>query len=103
MPWPSYRATPLGVLLLILLLAVSLTAQTNRLSDKQLDSYQKSLLVDYYTGKFVRAKVVIPATEHGLEIFDGRLEVSPKSTLQGTGAQPGDALLIGQLKFKSKS
>ena len=101
MPRPFYVPALLRVFLLILWLGVSSPAQTKRLSDSQLDSYLKSMLTDYYSGKVVRAKVVIPATSQGLEIIDGRLNISPVPTLQ-IAAQPGDALLIRQLKFKSK-
>jgi len=112
MLWPSFRAAPLRALLLVLPLAVPLTAQTNHPSNKEraskertskeLDGYVKSLLIEYYTGKFVRAKVVIPATERGLEIVDGRLDVAPSPASAGA-AQPGDLLLISGLKFKAKS
>ena len=102
MPRHFYLSARLSVLLLTLWLAVSSLAQTKRLSDSQLDSYLKSRLTDYYSGKVVHAKVVIPATSQGLEIIDGRLNISPVPVLQ-VAAQPGDALLIRQLKFKSKT
>lgn len=93
----------LGALFLLLILAVSLAAQTKPLSSSQLDDYLKSLLAEYYTGKMVYAKVAIPATERGLQIVDGRLEAASASAGQSAGAQPGTALVIRQLTFKSKN
>lgn len=103
---PALVALPprsLGALVLLLILAVSLTAQTKPLSGSQLDDYLKSLLAEYYTGKMVYAKVAIPATERGLQIVDGRLEAASASVAQSAVAQPGTALVIRQLTFKSKN
>ncbi len=93
----------LGALLLLLILVASLAAQTKPLSSGQLDDYLKSLLAEYYTGKMVYAKVAIPATERGLQIVDGRLEVTVAGAPPGAAAQPGAALVIRQLTFKSKN
>src|ERR1051326_8257323 len=92
-----------GALLLLLILAVSLAAQTKPLSGSQLDDYLKSLLAEYYTGKLVYAKVAIPATERGLQIIDGRLETAPAPRSQAAVAEPGAALVIRQIIFKSKN
>ncbi len=79
-------------------------AQTERqraVTDKNIDADLKSLLNDYYSGKPVRAKVVIPASEQGLEILDGRLNVQPLANLQAA-VQPGELVLIRELRFKNK-
>lgn len=68
----------------------------------KIDAELKGLLNEYYTGKPVRAKVVIPATKQGLEVIDGELRAAPIADLRAA-AQPGDLLLIKQLRFKSKS
>src|SRR5437868_14003155 len=99
----------LGVLLLLLVWPISLAmnqsglAQTKPLSGSQLDDYLKSLLAEYYTGKMVYAKVDIPATERGLQIMDGRLEVTVAGKMQVIAARPGAVLVIRQLTFKSKN
>src|SRR5438046_3072465 len=92
-----------GALLLLLILAISLAAQTKPLSGSQLEDYLKSLLAEYYTGKMVYAKVDIPGTERGLQIIDGRLEVTVAGKMQVIAARPGAVLVIRQLSFKSKN
>jgi hypothetical protein len=93
---------PLGAVLALYLLTVTLAAHTAQLSERELHSYLKTLLSEYYAGKLVYAKVAIPDTERGLQIVDGKLEETANVS-QAVAAQPGDALLIKQLKFKSKS
>jgi len=105
---------PIGFQFLSLLLALlpfqQVTAQaaddpqsrTERKLPAGLEQEMKGLLSDYYTGKPVRAKVVIPANKHGLEIIDGRLKIEPLSDAPAA-AQPGDLLLIKKLRFKNKS
>ena len=70
-----------------------------RLSGQATDDYLKSLLNQYYTGKIVRARVAIPADKKGLEIVDGLIRNAPASRV---AAEPGDPLLISQLRFKSR-
>lgn len=103
LPPPIIGFRFLGALLLLLILVVSLAAQTKPLSSSQLDDYLKSLLAEYYTGKMVFAKVAMPATERGLQIVDGRLEAAPASAAQAALVQPGAALVIRQITFKSKN
>ena len=79
-------------------------AQTERprtVTDKNIDADLKSLLNDYYSGKPVRSKVVIPANEQGLEILDGQLKARPLANLQAA-VQPGEMVLIRELRFKNK-
>jgi hypothetical protein len=71
-------------------------------SGQENDDYLKSLLTEYYTGKIVRAKVAIPASRKGLEIVDGFIRETPLPP-GGFAAEPGDPLLIAQIRFKSKS
>ncbi len=70
-------------------------------TDKNIDADLKSLLNDYYSGKPVRAKVVIPANEQGLEILDGQLKAQPLANLQAA-VQPGELVLIRELRFKNR-
>ncbi len=70
-------------------------------SDKRIDSDLKLLLNDYYAGKPVRAKIVIPANERGVEILDGQLKAQPLADLQ-SAVQPGELVLIKELRFKNK-
>lgn len=70
-------------------------------SEKQINSDLKLLLNDYYAGKPVRAKVVIPATERGIEVLDGQLKVYPLPELTAA-VQPGELVLIKELRFKNK-
>lgn len=70
-------------------------------SERQINSDLKILLNDYYSGKPVRAKVVIPANERGLEVIDGQLKVHPLPELTAA-VQPGELVLIKELRFKSK-
>lgn len=72
-----------------------------QVSERQLDSDLKMLLNDYYIGKPVRAKVVIPATERGIEVVDGQLKVHPLPQLTAA-VQPGEMVLIKELRFKNK-
>lgn len=81
-------------------------AQTERqrrvATDKQIDNDLKTLLNDYYSGKPVRAKIVIPANDRGIEVLDGQLKIYP--LLEMTAAvQPGELVLIKELKFKSRA
>ena len=77
--------------------------QTKRpsVSERQLDSDLKLLLNDYYTGKPVRAKVVIPANDRGIEVVDGQLKVYPLPEMTAA-VQPGELVLIKELRFKNK-
>ncbi len=70
-------------------------------SERQLDADLKLLLNDYYIGKPVRAKIVIPATERGIEVLDGQLKIYPLPELTAA-VQPGDLVLIKELRFKNK-
>lgn len=70
-------------------------------SEKQINSDLKLLLNDYYAGKPVRAKVVIPATERGIEVLDGQLKIYPLPELTAA-VQPGELVLIKELRFKNK-
>jgi hypothetical protein len=70
-------------------------------SERQLNSDLKVLLNDYYSGKPVRAKVVIPANERGIEVVDGLLKVHPLTELTAA-VQPGELVLIKELRFKNK-
>jgi hypothetical protein len=86
----------------------TLVAQTEQIerkrqaiSERQLDSDLKLLLNDYYTGKPVRARIVIPATERGVEVVDGRLKIYPLPELTAA-VQPGETVLIKELRFKTK-
>ena len=79
----------------------SQTERQRAVTDKNIDADLKSRLNDYYSGKPVRAKVVIPANEQGLEILDGRLNVRPLANLQAA-VQPGELILIRELRFKNK-
>ncbi len=79
-------------------------AQTERqrtVTDKNINADLKSLLNDYYSGKPVRSKVVIPANEQGLEILDGQLKAQPLANMQAA-VQPGEMVLIRELRFKNK-
>jgi hypothetical protein len=71
------------------------------ISERQLDSDLKLLLNDYYIGKPVRAKVVIPANERGIEVLDGQLKVYPLPAVTAA-VQPGEMVLIKELRFKNK-
>lgn len=71
------------------------------ISERQLDADLKLLLNDYYIGKPVRAKIVIPATERGIEVIDGQLKVYPLPQLTAA-VQPGELVLIKELRFKNK-
>ncbi len=84
-------------------LAQPMQAERKRqvVSERQLDSDLKLLLNDYYVGKPVRAKVVIPATERGIEVLDGQLKVQPLSVLT-VAVQPGEMVLIKEIRFKNK-
>ncbi len=84
-------------------LAQPMQAERKRqvVSERQLDSDLKLLLNDYYVGKPVRAKVVIPATERGVEVLDGQLKVQPLSVLT-VAVQPGEMVLIKEIRFKNK-
>ncbi|HZS04542.1 MAG TPA: PEGA domain-containing protein [Blastocatellia bacterium] len=97
MPRPSHQAA-LSAAFWLTLLAVT---TPSRVSGQTTDSYLKSLLNEYYAGKMVRAKVVIPAGQKGLEIVDGQITLSIPAPDQAA-AQPGDSLLITQLRFTSK-
>ena len=70
-------------------------------SEKQINSDLKLLLNDYYAGKPVRAKVVIPANERGLEVLDGQLKIYPLPEITAA-VQPGELVLIKELRFKNK-
>ncbi len=70
-------------------------------SERQLDSDLKLLLNDYYIGKPVRAKIVIPANERGIEVLDGQLKIYPLPGLTAA-VQPGELVLIKELRFKNK-
>jgi PEGA domain len=70
-------------------------------SERQLDSDLKLLLNDYYIGKPVRAKVVIPANERGIEVLDGQLKIYPLPAIIAA-VQPGEMVLIKELRFKNK-
>ena len=70
-------------------------------SEKQIHSDLKLLLNDYYTGKPVRAKIVIPANERGIEVLDGQLKIYPLPELTAA-VQPGELVLIKELRFKNK-
>ncbi|HYE74264.1 MAG TPA: hypothetical protein VEF04_13080, partial [Blastocatellia bacterium] len=102
-------------LLLSTILAVMVAAQSNRSNPTpnqtkppaqtdwaKIDGELKVMLNEYYAGKPVRAKVVIPSNKQGLEIVDGVLRISPVSDLR-LAVQPGELLLIKEMKFKSKS
>ena len=84
-------------------LAQPMQAERKRqvVSERQLDSDLKLLLNDYYVGKSVRAKVVIPATERGIEVLDGQLKIYPLSALT-LAVQPGELVLIKEIRFKNK-
>ena len=71
------------------------------ISERQLDSDLKLLLNDYYAGKLVRARIVIPANERGVEVVDGQLKIYPLPDLTAA-VQPGETVLIKELRFKSK-
>jgi hypothetical protein len=111
MPTPlcsTMRAQIFG-LLLGLMLSTAAAAQSSRTSPPparqdwaKIDEELKGLLSDYYTGKPVRAKVVIPAAGRGLEIVDGEMKAAPVADLNAA-AQPGDLLLIKQVKFSNRS
>jgi hypothetical protein len=103
MPPSSLRAVAIGFLFLTLLLAVPRPAQTDQMLDDRWDNYLKSLLVDYYTGKLVRARIAIPANGHGLEMIDGQLDPARLRAAAEAAAQPGDALRITRFRFKGKS
>lgn len=92
---PQLYKAVFSTALLTALLAVTVPA---RLSGQATDDYLKSLLNQYYTGKIVRARVAIPADKKGLEIVDGLIRNAPASRI---AAEPGDPLLISQLRFKS--
>ena len=83
------------------LISVAQTERQRTVTDKNIDADLKSLLNDYYSGKPVRAKVVIPANEQGLEILDGQLKAQPLANLQAA-VQPGELVLIRELRFKNK-
>ncbi len=70
-------------------------------SEKQINSDLKLLLSDYYTGKPVRAKIVIPANERGIEVLDGQLKIYPLPEVTAA-VQPGELVLIKELRFKNK-
>ena len=70
-------------------------------SEKQINSDLKLLLNDYYTGKPVRAKIVIPANERGIEVLDGQLKIYPLPEITAA-VQPGELVLIKELRFKNK-
>lgn len=70
-------------------------------SEKQINSDLKLLLNDYYTGKPVRAKIVIPANERGIEVLDGQLKIYPLPEVTAA-VQPGELVLIKELRFKNK-
>ncbi len=88
----------------LLLFSHETFAQTERqrraVTDKQIDTDLKMLLNDYYAGKPVRAKIVIPANERGIEVLDGQLKIYPLLEMT-TAVQPGELVLIKELKFKS--
>lgn len=95
----------------IVVLNCSSIAQTNSrstdrprppASDKQIESDLKFFLNDYYTGKPVRAKVVIPANERGIEVIDGQLKTYPLAEM-AAAVQPGEMVLIKELKFKNRA
>lgn len=81
----------------------SIQAERKRqvVSERQLDSDLKLLLNDYYIGKPVRARIVIPANERGVEVMDGQLKIYPVPELTAA-VQPGDLVLIKELRFKNK-
>lgn len=87
----------------ISVLAQPMQAERKRqvVSERQLDSDLKLLLNDYYVGKPVRAKIVIPATERGIEVLDGQLKIYPLSALT-VAVQPGELVLIKEIRFKNK-
>lgn len=70
-------------------------------SEKQINSDLKLLLNDYYAGKPVRAKVVIPANDRGVEVLDGQLKIYPLPELTAA-VQPGEMVLIKELRFKNR-
>lgn len=93
-----------SALLLTFIFSLFSFAQTERkriVTEKSVDADLKSLLNDYYSGKPVRSKVVIPASEQGLEILDGQLKAQPLANLQAA-VQPGELVLIRELRFKNK-
>jgi PEGA domain len=83
------------------LISFAQTERQRNVTEKNIDADLKSLLNDFYSGKPVRSKVVIPANEQGLEILDGRLNVQPLANLQAA-VQPGEMILIRELRFKNK-
>ena len=87
----------------ITILAQTSPAERKRqvVSERQLDSDLKLLLNDYYIGKPVRAKIVIPANERGIEVLDGQLKIYPLPGLTAA-VQPGELVLIKELRFKNK-
>ncbi|HWQ35616.1 MAG TPA: hypothetical protein VNQ79_22405 [Blastocatellia bacterium] len=91
-----YRAVLSATALLVLL---SLTVPAP-VTGQETDDYLKSLLTEYYTGKIVRAKVAIPGDRKGLEIVDGLIRNTAVSGR--TAAEPGDPLLIAQIRFRSR-
>ncbi len=83
--------------------AQALQAERKRqvVSERQLDADLKLLLNDYYIGKPVRARIVIPANERGIEVLDGQLKSYPMPELT-VAVQPGELVLIKELRFKNK-
>ncbi|HEX4945532.1 MAG TPA: PEGA domain-containing protein [Blastocatellia bacterium] len=77
------------------------STKPSAVSERQLDSDLKLLLNDYYAGKPVRAKVVIPANDRGIEVLDGQLKIYPQSEMTAA-VQPGEMILIKELRFKNK-
>jgi hypothetical protein len=86
------------VLPLILLFTVVSSAQDRTLPVDDFYGDIKTILTSHYTGKIVRAKMMIPATRRGLEIVDGILQNSSGPTPPPVAAQPGDELVIKSFK-----
>ncbi|MFN7927599.1 MAG: PEGA domain-containing protein [Blastocatellia bacterium] len=108
--YSSFAGCALKHVLLCTSLVVAVSSQTPTdsadkkraaASEKQINADLKLLLNDYYAGKPVRAKVVIPANERGLEVLDGQLKIYPVPELTAA-VQPGEMVLIKELRFKNR-
>lgn len=96
------NAAGLAALIMVALTATTF-AQQARLPEEDWYGEVKRVLRGHYVGKSVRARLAIPATRRGLEILDGEMRTSATQASSSGAAQPGEELIIRNLKVTDHS
>ncbi len=103
MPISTRLIKVLFAALVILSLAVSVSAQGKKLVEEEWYGDVKKILTDHYTGKIVRLKLPIPATRRGLEVLDGAVQTEASKEAPQFAAQIGEELTIKSFKVSDSS